>query len=215
MMVRAATLDDMIEEVVRLRVKPNVFLYAFEASQFYLVVMLAMSLVLMPVIHFKTGMPIGGLMLRIVLTIYGVILSIFFVAVVFVAHCMEFIVTNKKVIVRVSLMRRMQDNISIPIESIKSIEVRSYTAHYGSVYFECDETSPLDDLQPYDGSQSNYSRPAPVDDRPLRLINPVVWSGWGPRRRTMTSSSSPLSGFYGFRHFDTFAKLVAELQAAA
>jgi len=109
----------MIDEVVKLRVKPNAFLYALEASRLYLVLMFAVALVMMPVAHLKTGLPIGGLMLATVFTTYGALSSIFFVAVIFAAHCMEFIVTNKRVIVRASLMGRTQDNISIPIESIK------------------------------------------------------------------------------------------------
>ena len=181
----------MIDEIVRLKVKPNVLLYAFEASRYYFVVTLAILLVLIPVIHFETGLPIGGLMLKIVLTTYCVLLSIFFALVLFVAHCMEFIVTSKKVIVRASLMGRVKDNISIPIRSIKTIEIRSYNARYGSVYFKCDGTSPLG-----------------------RTAKLVARSGWVPIFWSMPSSSPPLSGFYGFRHFHALAKLVAELQAA-
>jgi hypothetical protein len=213
MTIRASTLDDVIDEVVRFKVKPNAFLYAFEASQFYLMVMLAMSLVLMSVFHFKTGTPISGLTVFIVLTVYGVLFSIFFVGMVFVAHCMEFIATNKRVIVRASLMGRIKDNTSIPIETIKGIEVRSYNSRFGSVYFQCDEASPLNNSQPYDGFRSQIS-PAlgnPAVDRSRRPANVVMSFGWTPRWPWLTSTS----GFYGFRHFDTFARLVAELQAAA
>jgi hypothetical protein len=213
-------LVDMIDEVVRFKTKPNALLYALEASRYYFVVTLAMSFALMPVAHFKTGLPIYGLMLPIVLTVYGALLSTFFVLVVFVARCVEFIVTNERVIVRVSLMKRMNDNVSIPIKSIRRIEVRSYNARYGSVYFKCNEASPLDDMKSCDGSRSqisDHSRPPSFDppvDGSRRLANLVVRSDWGAIWLSMPSSP-PLSGFYGFRHFDTFAKLVADLQAAA
>jgi hypothetical protein len=197
-----------------------VFLYALEASRYYFVVMLALSFALVPVVHFKTGLPIGGFMLLLVLTVYGTLSSILFVVVVFAARCVEFIITNKRVIVRVSLMRRIKDNISIPIESIKSIEVRSYNARYGSVYFKCDEASPLDDLESCDGSRLQTSDHSllpsfdPAVDRRRHLASPVVRSDRVSIWLSMPSSP-PLSGFYGFREFDTFAKLVAELQTAA
>jgi|SRR5665213_1392067 len=211
MTVRAATLDDAVEQVVRLRVKPNVFLYAFEASQFYLVVMLAMSLMLMLAFHFKAGAPISGLMLLIVLTVYVVIFSIFFVGMAFVAHCTEFIATNKTVIVRASLMGRTKDNTSIPIQSIKGIEVRSYSSRYGSVYFECDEATPPDGFRSRIFDHSCPVPPDPPLDRSRHPVNVVLRFGWAPKWSSMTSTS----GFYGFRNFDTFAKLVAELQAEA
>ncbi len=215
------TLGETIDEVVRLRVKPNVLLYAFEASKVYFVVMLAMAFVLLPAAHFKSGLPIGGLMLAITLTGFSAIFSIFFVAVILAGRCMEFIITNSRVIVRASFMRDVRDNISIPIESIRRIEIRRYNARYGSVYFEWDDAPPLDGLPASNVSPRNvfdHSRVSPDDPaagRSRHFANLVVRPGWAPIWLSMPSSSPPLSGFYGFRHFDTFAKLVAELQARA
>jgi hypothetical protein len=218
MMARGTALNDVIDEVVRLRVKPNAFLYALEASRLHFVIALVMSFVLMPAVHFRTGLPIGGFMLLLVLTVYGLLSSIFFVLVVFAARCVEFIATSDRAHDSNGKNKR-QYFYSNRID--KSIEIRSCNARYGSVYFKCDEGSPLDDLQPYDGSRSqipNQLRPPsfnPAVDRPRRLANLVVRSGSAPVWLSMPSTSPPLSGFYGFRHFDTFTKLVLELQAAA
>jgi hypothetical protein len=220
-MPRGATLDDVIDEVVRLRVKPNVFLYALEASRYFFVAALPLLFFSMLVAHFRTGVPIGsGLMLQVALSIYALLSFIFFVLMVFMARHVEFIITNKRVIVRASLLRRVKDNISIPIGSIKRIEVRSYNARYGSVYFDDDEAAPLADLRRYDDSRSQIldpSRPPsfdPAADRTRRLATLDVRSDWASIWLSMPSSSSR-SGFYGFEHFDTFAKLVAELQQTA
>jgi len=110
------------------------FLYAFEASRYYLVVTLGIAFAVMPVIYLKTGLPIGGLMLRIVLSVYGVLSIIFLILVGLLALCVEFIVTSKRAIVPVALIR-VNDNVSIPLELIRTIEIRSYSALYGSVYF--------------------------------------------------------------------------------
>jgi hypothetical protein len=207
----------MSNDVVRFRAKPNALLYAVEASRLFFILMLVVALLLMLVAHLATGIPVGGFMLGIVAAVYGAMSVIAFVAVVCFARCMEFIVTNKRVIVRASLMGRTQDNISIPIESISSIEVQPYNACYGSVYFEWGSALPLENL-PHDGSRSqisNYSCPAfnSAADRSRRVGNLVVRSR--PMWRSITSTAPPLSGFYGFRHFNSFAELVAELQAGA
>jgi hypothetical protein len=211
-------MNDVIDEMIKFRAKPNVILYAFEASRFYLVLTLGIALAVMPLAYFRTGLPIGGLMLRIVFSVYAVMSVIFLMLVTLLALCVEFIVTNKRAIVRVALVR-VNDNISIPLESIRAIEVRSYSARYGSVYFDCDEASPPIGLQFDDGlgsQTSDHLRSAsfgPVVGRARRVANLIVKPGraW----LSMPSTSPALSGFYGFRQFETFANLILELQATA
>ena len=206
-------MNKAIDEDVRFRVRPNAFLYALEASRFHLVVALAISFAIMTFVQFRTGLPIGRFMLVLALEIYGLLSLVFFLFLVFLARGIEFVITNKRVIMRVSLMGRVKDNISLPIELIIRIEVRFYNSRYGSVYFECDEAPCLDDLEPYDDSPQSglvsFSRRA---DRPRRLASVIVKSGWVPMWLSMRVTSAPLSGFYGFKHFDAFAKLVPELQ---
>jgi hypothetical protein len=210
----------MIDEVVKFRIKPNVFLYTFEASRFYLVLFLGIAFAVMPVAYLKTGLPIGGLMLRIVLSVYGVLSIIFLVLVALIALCVEFIVTNRRAIVRLTL-GGVNDNVSIPLESIRTIEIRSYGKRYGSVYFDRDEALPPDGLQFYDGTSSqtsDYLRAAsfsPAVARTRRVANLVVRQGRALAWLSMPSTSPALSGFYGFRQFDTFANLILELQATA
>jgi hypothetical protein len=211
-------MNDVIDEVIKFRAKPNVFLYAFEASRFYLVLTLGIAFAVMPLAYFKTGLPIGGLMLRIVFSVYAVMSVIFLILVILLALCVEFIVTNKRAIVRVALVR-VNDNISIPLETIRTIEVRSYSARYGSVYFDRDVVSLPSGLQ-FDGGlgsqTSDHLRSAsfgPVVGRARRVANLIVKPGraW----LSMPSTSPGLSGFYGFRQFETFANLILELQATA
>jgi hypothetical protein len=181
---------DVTEEIIKIRTKPNAFLYASEALRLFFVSALAITLVLLPVAHLRTGLPIAGLMLRIALTVYCTFACFFFVFVFFLACCTEFIVTDKRVIVRRTLIGRMCDKISIPIESIVTVELRSYSAYYGSVYFIWDQAV-----------------------RTRRIANLVVKRGWAAAWLSMPSTSPALSGFYGFRDFDGFAKLILEQQA--
>ena len=211
-------MNDEFDEVIKFRAKPNVFLYAFEASRFYLVLTLAIAFAVMPLAYFKTGLPIGGLMLRVVFSVYAVMAVIFFILVVLLALCVEFIVTNKRAIVRVALVR-VSDNVSIPLETIRTIEVRSYGARYGSVYFDRGEALLPNGFRSDDGlgsPASNHLRSAsfgPAIGPARRVANLIVKPGkaW----LSMPSSSPALSGFYGFRQFDTFVNLVVELQATA
>jgi hypothetical protein len=210
----------MTDEVIKFRIKPNVFLYTFEASRFYLVVTFGIAIAVMPVAYFKTGLPIGGLMLQIVLSVYGVMSVIFLIFATLFALCVEFIVTNKRAIVRLAL-GGINDNVSIPLESIRSIEIHAYSTRYGSVYFNRDDALSPECIQFHDGSRlqiSNEMRAAslsPAVGRSRPVANLIVKPGRAWAWLSMPSTSPALSGFYGFRQFDTFANLILELQAAA
>jgi hypothetical protein len=159
----------------------------------------------------KTGVPIA-LATRIALIVYGISCLMLLVGVMIAARCMVFMITNKRVIVRTSVMGKIRDKISIPIDAIESIEVRCYDERHGSVYLNCYETLP-----------DHVSRPDIADDpravslhgsvkQPRPPASPAVRSG---RASIWFSIPSSTAGFYGFRHFDTFATLIAGLRAAA
>jgi hypothetical protein len=208
-LIDAGVLDG---ETIRLTVKPNAFLYTVEATRSYLLIMLAMVALLVPYVHFRTGLQIG-LATQIALIVCGVLAPIFFIVVMIGAHCMAFLITDKKVIARMSIMGRIDDKISIPIKSIENIEVRSYNALYGSVYLKCykesrDRGSRSDTS---DGSHpASLHRPV-IQPRPLAIVRPGRASIW----LSMPWSSPPLAGFYGFGHFEAFVSLIIERQAAA
>jgi hypothetical protein len=198
-------------ETVRLQVKPNAFLYALEASRFPLLMMSAMLALLFAFALLKTGVPIA-LATRIALIVYGISCLMLVVGVMIAARCMVFMITNKRVIVRTSVMGRIRDKISIPIDAIESIEVRCYDARHGSVYVNCYETSP-DHVSRSD--ISNDTRSVSLHGsvkQPRPPASPAVRSG---RASIWFSIPSSTAGFYGFRHFDTFATLIVGLRAAA
>src|ERR1700730_17959502 len=139
-------------ETIRFQVKPNAFLYALEASRFPLLMMSAMLVLLFLFALLKTGVPIA-LATRIALIVYGISCLMLLVGVMIAARCMVFMITNKRVIVRTSVMGKIRDKISIPIDAIESIEVRCYDERHGSVYLNCYETLP-----------DHVSRPDIADD---------------------------------------------------
>jgi len=210
----------MMDEAIKFRIKPNVFLYALEASRFYLVVTFGIALAMMPVAYLRTGLPIGGLMLRIVFSIYGLMSIILLAFAALFALCAEFIVTNKRAIVRLTLAG-VYDNVSIPLESIRTIEIRSYSTRYGSVYFNCDDASSLDGLESNDESQLQISDDlggepfSAIVRRSRHVASLIVKPSRALAWLSMPSTSPALSGFYGFRQFGTFANLILELQATA
>jgi hypothetical protein len=198
-------------ETIKLKVKPNAFLYALEASRLPLLMMLALLAPLFAFALLKTGVPIG-LATRMTLIVYGIGCVMFLAGVMIAARCMVFMITNKRVIVRTSVLGKISDKISISIGSIESIEVRCYDARHGSVYLNCTKTLPdhvsrsdiPDDTRP-------VSLHGPVK-QPRPLASPKVRSG---RASIWFSTPSSLAGFYGFRDFDTFATLIVGLRSAA
>jgi hypothetical protein len=174
-------------ETVRLKAKPNAFLYALEATRIWLLIVLCIAAVLALCIHLANGLPIAFLAL-LALVICCVLYLIFLAVVIFRALGMVFVITNKTVIARLSVMERTLYQVSIPIESIKRIEVRCYGPRYGSVYLE--RYTDLDDVTP-------------------RTINLKTRPGWASIWFSLPWSWPPLTGFYGFRNYDAFAKLIA------
>ena len=210
-------MDDLIDaaesgrEMIRLEVRPNAFLYALEASRIYLVIVLAMVILLFPYAVLKSGVPIG-LATRLALTVYGLTGFIFFVGMMIASRCMAFLITNKSVIVRMSVMGRISDRISIPIESIESIEVRCYDAQHGSVYIKCGEALPdLDSRSDISDDARTASLHGPLK-QPRQLASPIVRSGLAS---IWFSIPSGAVGFYGFRHYNAFATLIVDLKTAA
>jgi hypothetical protein len=216
-MKRGVTMGDPIDagmsggETIQLKVKPNAFLYALEASLFPLLIMFAMLAPLFAFALLKTGVPIG-LATRMALMVYGISCFMLLVGMMIAARCMVFMITNKRVIVRTSVMGKISDKISISIGSVESIELRCYDARHGSVYLNCRKTLP-DHVSR--SEISDDTRPVWLDGsvkRPRPLAGPAVRSG---RASIWLSTPSSTAGLYGFRHFDTFATLIVELQAAA
>jgi hypothetical protein len=200
-------------ETIKLAVKPNTFLYALEATRIYLV-MMSFVFLLIPYLHFKEGVPMGRLTLLVVMLYLGGY-CILFTAAVILARGLDFIITTKRVILRSSVIGRKSDKISIPIKSIKSVEVRCYDAQHGSVYLKCRQALPDDGLPPDIFSCSHPTSLHPSVDQSLRLASLTVKSGWASIWLSTPSSSPSLTGFYGFKHCDAFATLIVELQAAA
>jgi hypothetical protein len=196
-------------ETIRLKVKPNAFLYALEASRFPLLIMFAMLALLFAFALLKTGVP-TGLATRIALIVYGLSCLMLLAGVMIAARCTVFMITNRRVIMRTSVMGKVSDKISISIGSIESVEVRCYDTRHGSVYLNCCKTLPDQVLR---SDISGDTRPVSLlgaVKQPRPLASPAVRSG---RDSIWFSTPSSLAGFYGFRHFDLFATLIVELHA--
>jgi hypothetical protein len=209
-------MDDLVNarashhERIRLKVRPNAFLYALEASRIHLLIMLAMVALPIP-IHMERGFSLAFLA-PLMLILFGLFGAFLFVILMIAARCMMFIITDNRAIVCMSVMGRITDRMSVPIESIESIEVSSYNARYGSVYLKRYGASPHR-VSPSDSP--DYSRGASSRGRmgrPRGLAIPILRSGWAS---IWFSTPSPKFGFYGFEHFEAFAALIAELRAAA
>jgi hypothetical protein len=205
-------MNDLVDETIRLKIKPNAFLYAIEATKIYLLA-LSFVFVIIPA-HFIKGDAVPlYIWTRMALTFYFGTFLVIFVGMLVIAPGIAFIITNKRVVLHVSVMGA-GDRISIPIDSIESIEVRSYNARYGSVYFECCET-------PDKILSSGYSDPSQPGsshqskDRPSRRASLTVKPGWAAIWFSAPYTRPPGCGFYGFKNFDAFARLIVEQQSAA
>jgi hypothetical protein len=175
--------------------KPNPYLYAFEVTRDALVTGGSVGLAggipsILLVINSERALLTTVVALLITFVLLG--LALFIVAFA-TACCLTFVVTEKSAIVRFSSSAMTTDDLSIAIESVERIEIKSYGATYGSVYLTYDKTSPHEN--------SNEAR-AYV---PIERINSV----WG------SMSTWPLwFGFYGFMGFDEFANIISEQQNA-
>jgi hypothetical protein len=185
---------DQPDEIIKLRVKPNPLLYALEATKFFLFVII-FPLAVALLFSFR-GLPLY-LGLEIGLTIFFFGYLVLFFAVVLNALTTEFIVTDQRVLLR-STFLGVADRIDIRLQDIEVIEERSYNARYGSLYI-------------ISSSDGLFCRPSynPASERCADLVvkssRLAIWL-------SAPFTAPPMRGFYGFNQFDTFAKLIVQLQ---
>jgi len=198
-------MSDQEIENVRLRVKPNAFLYALEATRSYFVALLGVTAFSMVTVYLRFQLPTSILLLLGFIAIATSFLFLF-CSVLAIACCAEFLVTNNRAVVRFRWMGRVDDKISVALSSVKSIEVRSYNSTYGSVYLKSDAKDRGG------GARQNFRwtrAKSNIPTEPTQTL--VIWnkaSIW----LAVPSSSPPFSGFYGFRGYDAFARAIIDSQ---
>jgi hypothetical protein len=175
------------DEVVLSQAKPNPILYSLEASRATILAMLGLSAFLIPLLMFTKGSPLLFL-LKLVAVLDLIAFSIFFLAVALIARGLTFVLTNKAILVRTS---RLQ--LGVPVEEIKSVEIRSYGAEYGSVYLE------------------RYSGPSEMIAGKSIELGKQSGSIW----LAVPSSKPQLFGFLGFKSFDNFGRMIVDLHNAS
>ena len=177
------------DEVTLFAAKPNALLYAVEAARFGFV-MLAVVFAYIPLGYFA-GWPMRFTAL---MTLFSYFLGnvVLFVAAAVIACRLAFVITNRKIIVRLSVWGKTIDKISIASGSVVRIETNSYDATYGSVYLKSVKI------------QAAASDEADESAIPIKRRG-SIW-------RSMPWSSPPLYGFYGFKRFDAFANLISDQQ---
>lgn len=185
-------MNDTQNETVRFSMKPNPFLYALEVTRDALLTGTAVGLIsgiplIWSVIYYERALLKTVVVLLITYALFG--LALFIVGFVTARHVM-FVVTDKRAIVRFSFWGMTTDGVSIPIETVKLIEIASYGATYGSVYLSYDKTSPREN--------SNEATRAPI-----KRTNSI----WGSM-----NTWPRLLGFYGFNGFDELANIISEQQ---
>jgi hypothetical protein len=196
------------DEVILFEEKPNVILYALEASRIGFLIAAVAVFVGILVIYFKR------LHVSVVhlaeLELFGYILGnlCFFFAAVSKACFLTIIATNRRAIVRFSGWgMATTDGISIAIEAIRRIETNSYGATYGSVYLESDEEPHREDSRSGEHVFSEQLAPQYISDKTGDVAIPI-------KRTISIWRSMPfgyrLYGFYGFKRFDEFANIVSE-----
>jgi hypothetical protein len=180
------------DEVVNFQERPSALLYSLEATRIFIPFLVFLGAVQALLFHAAKGLSIVFL-IKLVLTICCLLFPIFFALVMFIALRTTFIVTNRGVVIRISQFGGNVRQLQIPIEDIKSVEVRRYGPRYGSVYFE--RYKDLYEALPR-GSVN-------VKDD---LGRASIWFSlpWG---------WPPLAGFFGFRNYDAFARLIVDMRA--
>ena len=137
---------------------------------------------------------------------YLLVNVVLFIVASVAARDLVFVVTNRRAIVRSSFWRMTTDRLSIPVETVRRIEIVFYSATYGNVYLNSDKTSPRENFKSGE-PQPGATRRAPNElaEAPVPIKrSALVWgsmSNW-PR----------LLGFYGFKRFDEFANIISEQQ---
>jgi len=196
-------MSDQEIENVRFRAKPNAFLYALEATRIHFLALLGVGVFSIGIGYLRFPVPISILLLLFLMAIASSFL-LMFVFTVAIACCAEFLITDNRAVVRFRWMGRVDDKISVALSSVKSIEVRSYNSTYGSVYLK----KALDDQRARARQKFRWTR-ANVPTEPAQTL--VIWnkaSIW----LAIPLSSPPLSGFYGFRGYDAFARAIVDSQ---
>ena len=181
-------MNDTKNETVRFNMKPNPFLYALEFTR--------RTLLAVTIVGLFTGIPFfmpgiySGRAVLLLLIAYAFLgLLLFLVAFVTACH-LVFVVTDKRAIVRFSFWGMTTDGLSIAIETVKHIEIKSYGATYGSVYLN----------SPIRRARNEATRASILTER-----SNSIWSIW----RSM-STWPRLLGFYGFKGFYEFANIISE-----
>jgi hypothetical protein len=196
------------DEVVLFEAKPNVLLYALEATRIgFLITAVAMFAGLL-IVYFK-GLHVSvvsAILLGLILYVIGNFCL--FLAAVLKAHFFTIIATNRRAVVRFSGWgMATTDGVSIAIEAITRIETNSYGATYGSVYLESDEASRSKSSRNSEHTFSEQRVSPYISDEPSVVALPFkrTFSIW----RSMPFAPR-LYGFYGFKRFDEFASIVSE-----
>ncbi len=154
------------------------------------VLMLAMSVVLVPLLFVLNRAPILFLVeLTVIIDIF--LFSICILVLVPVAFGIEFVITKKDVIVRFSPFGIGARRLSVPIGDIAEIEVQRYGPRYGSVY-----------LKRYGSVR-----------RPIAIRK--MQDNASPWTSLSWSWPTPMVGFYGFRNYDQFADFIVSLRQEA
>jgi hypothetical protein len=180
------------DEVVEFQAKPNVILYALEAPRIVLLFIIGLNIMQICAIHFWKGTSLVFL-LKLTLLIDFMLVSIFLLLVMLTAAGLTFVATRTDVGIRFMPFGIAAWRVFIPIEDIKSIEVRTYGRHHGSVYFDRLEQS------------TRGAQPKAID-----LLggsaNDTAWL-------SLPWSWPPLIGFYGFRNYDELVRIVLRTHA--
>lgn len=183
------------DEIILFTEKPNALLYALEVTRHNLLFwsIAGAAPLVVTLIYTEGSLLSAG---NLTLVTYGVI-GVFLLIVAFgTARCLTFVVTSKRAIVRVSLWRATIDGLSIAIDTVKRIEINSYSATYGNVYLIADRTAASETFKT---SQPELTESTAVVKRTASLLGSI--RNW-PR----------LLGFYGFKGADQFTNIIIEQQ---
>ncbi|WP_213735830.1 hypothetical protein [Bradyrhizobium sp. dw_411] len=196
------------DEVILFEQRPNVFLYALEVTRIGYPLVAVALLASLSVIYFK-GLHVNMVRLAL-LELFSYVLGnlCFFLVAISKACFLTVIATNRRAIVRFSGWGiATTDGVSIAIEAITRIETNSYGATYGSVYLESDQASRRKSSKNSKHTFSEQRAPPYISGEPSDVADPIkrtvsIWRSmpFAPR----------LYGFYGFKRFDEFARIVSE-----
>jgi hypothetical protein len=181
-------------ETVRFSMKPNPFFYALGFTLHALCAGTTGALLIsfFPLMGFPFMWP--GLYSErgviLLLATYALLAGALFIVSFFTSRYLMFIATDKRAIVRFSLWGMTTDGISIAIETVQHIKIKSCGATYGSVY-----------LNPPIRHARNGATGASI----LIERSNSIWSTW----RLMVTWPR-LLGFYGFKGSDEFANIISE-----